>query len=82
MAVKTITITEDAYHALSILKDKEESFSKAILRIAKKKSLRSFVGALSSRSADALERSIKIARKKRAVFRKNRMKRVITALEH
>jgi predicted CopG family antitoxin len=35
VAVKTITITEDAYKALKNMKEAEESFSKTIIRLTK-----------------------------------------------
>jgi predicted CopG family antitoxin len=37
MAHKTLTISEEAYNALARTKGKDESFTKAILRITKKK---------------------------------------------
>lgn len=38
MVIKSLTITEEAYKSLKRLKYEDESFSKAILRIAKEKS--------------------------------------------
>lgn len=47
MAVKTITVTEDAYEALKGLKHENESFSEAIKRMAGKKlRIRDLWGAL------------------------------------
>jgi predicted CopG family antitoxin len=37
MAHKTITISEEAYNALAIIKDPNESFTDVILRLASKK---------------------------------------------
>ena len=37
MAHKTITISEEAYRALKRMKEKNESFTKVILRITRKK---------------------------------------------
>ncbi|HZY95435.1 MAG TPA: antitoxin VapB family protein [Candidatus Bathyarchaeia archaeon] len=37
MAHKTLTISEEAYNALSRLKTRDESFTKVILRLARKK---------------------------------------------
>ncbi len=37
MAHKTLTISEEAYNALARLKEKDESFTKVILRLAQKK---------------------------------------------
>ena len=49
MAVKTITVTEDAYNALASDKKKDESFSQVILRTHKKKgnweTVSKFIGA-------------------------------------
>ncbi len=59
MAVKTITITEKAYNALKAQKQPGESFSKAILRTAAKRSIWDFRGALSPESADRLEKTIR-----------------------
>ncbi len=47
MAHKTLTISEDAYNVLSKLKSDDESFTKAIMRLAKAGSVRplsSFAG--------------------------------------
>ena len=38
MAHKTLTISEEAYNALSMVKGKDESFTKVILRLAKRRS--------------------------------------------
>jgi len=38
MAHKTLTISEEAYNALSLVKGKDESFTKVILRLAKRRS--------------------------------------------
>ena len=58
MAVKTITITEDAYRRLRSRKVDDESFSDVILRLTKRRPLSDFVGILSSESADAVRRAI------------------------
>ena len=58
MAVKTITITEDAYRRLRSRKVGDESFSDVILRLTKQRPLSDFVGILNPESADALGRAI------------------------
>ncbi len=37
MAHKTLTVSEEAYNALARLKSKDESFTKVILRLARKR---------------------------------------------
>lgn len=81
MAVKTITVTEEAYHALARMKDKNESFSRTILRIAGKRSLREFVGILSKESGKRLEMAIKEGRKLRAEADKKRRVWILKAYQ-
>lgn len=51
MATKTITITKEAYEALSSNKKKDESFTELILRTHKKKGdITKFIGAWSDMS--------------------------------
>ncbi len=80
MVVKTITVTEEAYEALSSSKEANESFSKAILRITHKKSLMEFAGALSEGSADKIEKAIKEGRRMRNKGHKKRIKMISEAL--
>lgn len=80
MAVKTITITEDAYGALKKLKDTNESFSKTILRISKRKSLNDFFGILSRESGEKLERGIYNTRKIRNKAHKLRIQKLVKSL--
>lgn len=75
MAIKTISITEDAYNSLKSKKDPNESFSEIIVRLSGKKSLSSFFGALSKESADALEDSINEARKKHRLMHQKRVQK-------
>jgi len=57
MAVKTITVTEEAYAALAGLKQEGESFSDVIRRIAKgSKSLLEFAGAWKDVPRDRMKR--------------------------
>ena len=72
MATKTISITEDAYYSLKEKKTEHESFSEVILRFSGKKSLESFFGALSAKTADAIEQDIKEMRGKHKEMHKNR----------
>lgn len=76
MAVKTITITESAYGALKALKSESESFSEAIERLTKRRSLMDFFGVLSKESADELEKAMLESRKKQRVLQRERTKRI------
>ena len=80
MATKTITVTEEAYRALKGLKDSEESFSKTILRVAKKRSLMEFAGALSEESANKLEKTIKEMRHRHTRMHKAKVERIAKEL--
>jgi predicted CopG family antitoxin len=81
MAVKTITVTEDAYEALKARKASNESFSEAILRVTKRKPLSAFFGALSEKTGERLEAAVREARKRRAAAHRQRVKRVIEAFD-
>ncbi len=81
MATKTITVTESAYEALKSLKDKNESFSETILRVAKRKPLSYFYGALSKESGKRLESAIMEARKRRNIGHQKRMRRLVEELK-
>ncbi|MBI3027224.1 antitoxin VapB family protein [Candidatus Woesearchaeota archaeon] len=65
MVVKTITVTASAYGALKSLKLPRESFSDAIIRIAKRKPLSEFFGVLGRSTGERMEKAIADARKKR-----------------
>ena len=58
MAVKTITITEDAYGRLKSAKLPEESFSEAIKRITTNRPLSDFFGILTKEEAYVLEKNV------------------------
>lgn len=58
MATKTLTITEDAYERLAMMKEETESFSEVISRITGKVSLLSVAGLLTEKEADELEKKI------------------------
>lgn len=67
MAVKTITITEDAYSILKGMKRENESFSDVIKRVgSEKRSIFDFVGLLddSEGSAEELQEKVKEVRRK------------------
>jgi len=81
MAVKTITITVDAYNALNNLKETRESFSQAILRISRRKPLRMFYGAVSKRNGERLEKAVTDLRKKRKEQHLQRMSKIARAFQ-
>ena len=81
MAVKTITVTVKAYETLKVKKAPNESFSDTILRIAGRKSLKEFAGALSEESAKRLKGSIKEIRRRHTEAHKKRVQRIVEALE-
>ena len=81
MAVKTVTITEEAYSRLSSMKAGGESFSETILRLGGKRKLSEFVGILSEESADEIEKSIKEMRKRHYQVHRKRMKRIIQEMK-
>ncbi len=80
MAVKTITIKNEAYNALKGLKGPTESFSDTILRVAKRKHLSEFFGVLSKESGERLEKTIMEMRKKRTEAHAARIKKIVDAL--
>jgi predicted CopG family antitoxin len=59
VAVKTITVTEEAYNALASLKRENESFSKTILRIGKKRSIMDFYGILSKEEGERMKERLR-----------------------
>lgn len=78
MAVKTITITEEAYSLLRRAKAAEESFSEVIIRITKgrKVDLKKYAGVLSEKRAEELKSFVKKTREKASLDAKERMKDV------
>ncbi len=80
MAVKTITVKEEAYEALKAVKTSNESFSDTLLRITKRKPLSSFFGIISKKTAQDLEETIHQARKNRTSNHKNRIQHITKEL--
>ncbi len=63
MATKTISITEEAYERLKMMKEKKESFTDVINRMTGKRSIMEFAGILSEEEGEKLEKYIKERRK-------------------
>jgi len=62
MATKTLTITEEAYERLAMMKNERESFSQAIVRRFPKPSLLAIAGILSEEETHELENHIRSRR--------------------
>jgi predicted CopG family antitoxin len=58
LAVKTITITEEAYRKLARSRRRTESFPQALNRILGGPSAREFVGVLTPDAADSLDEEV------------------------
>jgi len=59
MAVKTITITEQAYNSLKWMKKENESFSELFLRISKKPITTKEIAGILKRTPEESEKSVK-----------------------
>ncbi len=77
MAIKTITVTKEAYEALRSLKAPRESFSETIIRVSKRKPLSNFFGILSEEKGRKLENSVYELRKKRNETHRLRIKQIV-----
>ena len=64
MGTKTISISEEAYTLLKNMKEDKESFTDAIIKVAKKDPLSKLVGILTKDEASELRRNIKSTRRK------------------
>ncbi|HTT34777.1 MAG TPA: antitoxin VapB family protein [Thermoplasmata archaeon] len=58
MAVRTITVTDEAYRRLRAQKGEAESFSEVVLRLTRRKPLSDFAGVLSHEAAAALRAAV------------------------
>lgn len=58
MATKTLTITEDAYERLNVLKEENESFSEVIRRVTTRVHLSDFAGLLTHAEAKNVREKI------------------------
>ena len=64
MSTKTISISEEAYNLLKNIKEEKESFTDAIIKVAKKDPLSKLVGVLTKNEATELRRNIRRTREK------------------
>ena len=64
MATKTITISEEAYNLLKNIKESKDSFTEAIIKIAKRDPLSKLAGVLSKESASELRKHVATSREK------------------
>ena len=62
------------------MKERNESFSEAIMRVSKRKPLSEFFGTLSRESGERLEKAVYESRKVRNELHRKRMKRIIAEL--
>ena len=77
MAIKNISLAEDAYRILASLRQHEnESFSNVVRRMKKKVQLSDFHGILSKKAGEALEKSIQESRARHREQHKTRMERL------
>jgi predicted CopG family antitoxin len=76
MSSKTITVTESAYEALRANKEPKESFSEAILRITRRRSLNEFYGILKGEGGEKFEKVIMERRKEHMKTRQERIMRI------
>ncbi|MBI2137056.1 antitoxin VapB family protein [Candidatus Woesearchaeota archaeon] len=79
MAVKTITVTREAYEALKLMKIPNESFSRVLLRISGKRRLSDFAGILSKSAADRMESAMVEGKRRRNEAYGKRIKMVLEA---
>jgi predicted CopG family antitoxin len=72
VAVKTITVTEDAYRKLARLKRTGESFSDVINRVLGGPSAKSLVGALDGEGGEQVDREVRRMRRELEVAMRKR----------
>lgn len=70
MAIKTITVTEDAYSRIKSLKHPEESFSQLFLRLSgEKKRVKDIVGILGYSGEKAAEMQARLKKRREEISR-------------
>jgi predicted CopG family antitoxin len=58
MAIRTITVTDEAYRRLRAHKGASESFSEVVIRLTQRKPLSDFAGVLTHKAAEALRAAV------------------------
>jgi len=65
MAVRTITVTDEAYRRLRAHKGSSESFTDVVLRLTERRPLSDFAGVVSHETATALRAAVEEDRRQR-----------------
>ncbi|HYU07646.1 MAG TPA: antitoxin VapB family protein [Thermoplasmata archaeon] len=73
MVARTISLSEDAYHALAASKRPGESFSDVVRRLVRRRSLTDLVGVVDRKAADAITRAIEANRRDRLARRRKEL---------
>ena len=73
MGTRTISLSEDAYHALSASKRPGESFSDVVRRLARRRSLTDLAGVVDRKAADAIAAAIEANRRERIARRRKEL---------
>ncbi len=73
VVARTISLAEDAYEALSAMRQPGESFSDVVRRLTRKRSLTELSGLLSRESADAIADAIDANRRERLKVRRREL---------
>lgn len=77
MGTKSLTITNEAYEKLALLKEHNESFSDVINRITGKSSILKLVGLLSNEEAKEMKKHIENTRKRAEEEMEEKIKRLL-----
>lgn len=75
MGSKTISLADDAYEALLAVKRPEESFSDAVRRLTRRRSLTDLAGIMKVADADAVGHAVDLNRKERMARRRRELDR-------
>lgn len=73
MGTRTISLSEDAYQALAASKRPGESFSDAVRRLTRRRSLTDLATAVDRKAADAIANAIEANRKERLARRRKEL---------